>query len=112
MLNIGSNGINHRNVENIDINTIADRIINFTKKCSTAGVKDVMISPIFLKRQFKLKTVIHKANNLLRDKCKGNDLNFVCIVEMVYIPLNNEGTCIFAGNLVDYLNDFILSRNI
>ena len=26
--------------------------------------------------------------------------------------LNNEGTRIFAGNLFDFLNDFILSKNI
>ena len=28
------------------------------------------------------------------------------------IHLNKEGTCIFAGNFVDYLNTFILSRNV
>ena len=28
------------------------------------------------------------------------------------IHLNNEGTNIFAGNLVNYVNDFILSKNI
>ena len=46
-------------------------------------------------------------------------INFICNdnVAREYLwrygmHLNNEGTRVFAGNLVDYLNDFILGKNI
>ena len=79
MLHIGSNGINPKNVEDIDINTIAvDAIINIAKKCSTSAVEDVVVSSSFLKRQLKLTNVIGQENDLLKDKCKENNFHFVC----------------------------------
>ena len=62
---------------------------------------------------------MRQVNDLLKNKCKENNFHFVCIdnitTEQLWrnvIHLNNEGTCIFAGNLVDYLNGFILSKTI
>ena len=49
MLHIGSNDINYRNVEDINVNTIVDGTIRFAQKYSTSGVRNVDISSIFLK---------------------------------------------------------------
>ena len=73
------------------------------------GVKDVVISSIFQKRQSKLTKVIRHVNDLLKGKCKENNFNFVCNDNVTgeYLlrdgtHLINEGTRIFAGKLVDY----------
>ena len=82
-------------------------------------VNDVVTSSICLKRQFKLAKIIRQVNDLLKNKCKENNLRFVCNENVTSeylwkddIRLKNEGARIFAGNLVDYLNDFTLSKNI
>ena len=63
------------------------------------GVKDVVISSIILKRQFKLTKVICQVNDLLKHKCKENNFHFVCndnaTREYLWINgihINNEGT--------------------
>ena len=42
------------------------------------GVKDVVISSVFLKQQFKLTIVIRQVNDLLKDKSKENNLQLQC----------------------------------
>ena len=87
------------------------------KKCAMFGVKDVVVSSIVLQRQFNLTKIIRQVNDLLKGKCKENNFHFVCNdnVTREYlwrddIYLNNEGIRIFAGNLIDYLNYFILVK--
>ena len=103
----------------INVNTIVDGTIKFAQKYSTSGVRNVDLSSIFLKLQCKLTKEMRQVNDLLKRKCKENNFHFVCIDNVTReqlsrdaIHLNNEGTCIFAGNLVDYLNGFILSKTI
>ena len=97
---------------------IVNECIGIVKKCAIFCVKDEEISSIFLKQQFKLIKLILQVNDLLKDKFKESYFYFVFndIVTRAYlwkdgIHLKNEGTRIFAGNLVDYLNDFVLSKN-
>ena len=105
-------------MEDKNISMIVNECIGIVKKCAIFCVKDEEISSIFLKQQFKLIKLILQVNDLLKDKSKESYFYFVCndIVTRAYlwkdgIHLKNEGTRIFAGNLVDYLNDFVLSKN-
>ena len=67
----------------------------------------------------KLIKAICQVNDLLKDKCKEKNFHFVCndnvTKEYLWrddVHLNNESNRIFADKLVDYLNDFISSKNI
>ena len=111
--------ITHNSINNIDANGILKRIIDIGKKCLLYGVKEVIISSIFIKRQFKLTRIIKQVNDHLRDECRSNKFHFISNDNITNeclwkdgLHLNNEGTCMFASNLVDFLNGFIFNRDI
>ena len=47
----------------MNISTIVDETIGVDQKCAMFGVKDVVISSIFLKRRLNLAKVIRQAND-------------------------------------------------
>ena len=57
--------ITHNTVNNTDAKSISERIIDIGKKCLLCGVKEVIISSIFIKRQFKLTRIIRQVNDHL-----------------------------------------------
>ena len=75
IIHIGSNDITHNAVDQIDVKDIVNCIINIGKKCLSYGVKEVIISSIFIKKQFKLTRIISHVNDLLRDECNRNTSN-------------------------------------
>ena len=98
---------------------IVSRIINIGKNCLSYGVKEVITSSIFIKKHFKLTRIIREVNELLRDECTRNNFQFISndnisrdVLWRDGLHLNNDGTYIFASNLVDFLNDFIFSKSI
>ena len=91
------------------------------------GVKEVIISSIFIKREFKLMRIIRlklmriirQVNDHLRDECRSNKFHFISrdniTKECLWkggLHLNNDGIYMFDSNLVDFLNGFIFNRNI
>ena len=77
IIHVGSNDITHNTVDQIDVKDIANRILNIGKKCLSYGVKEVIISSIFIKNQFKLTRIIREVNDLLRDECRRNNFQFI-----------------------------------
>ena len=71
IIHADSNDITHNTINNIDAKGTTKRIIDFGKKCMLSGVKEVIISSIFIKRQFK------RVNDHLRDKCRNNKFHFI-----------------------------------
>ena len=119
IIHVGSNDITHNSINNIDAKGISKRIIDTGNKCLLYGVKEVIISSIFIKRQFKLTRIIKQVNDHLRDECRSNKFHFISNDNITNeclwkdgLHLNNEGTCMFASNLVDFLNGFIFNRDI
>ena len=119
IIHVGSNDITHNAINNIDAKGITKRIKDFGKKCLLYGVKEVIISSIFIKRQFKLTTIIRQVNDHLRNECRSNKFHFISNVNITNeclrkgrLHLNNDGTHMFASNLVDFLNGFLFNRNI
>ena len=118
IIHIGFNDITHNTIDQIDVKDIVNRIINIGKKYSSYGIKEI-ISSIFIKNQFKLTRIITQVNDLLRDEWKRNNIEFISndmitgdVLWRDDLHLNNDGTYIFASNLVEFLNDFIFSKNI
>ena len=119
IIHIGSNDITHNTVDQIDVKDIMNRIVNIGKKCLFCGVKEVIISSIFIKKRFKLTRIIRKVNDLLRDECKRDNFQFIrndnTTAEVLCrdgLHLNSDSTYIFASNRVDFLNDFVFSKSI
>ena len=77
IIHVGSNDITHNTVDQIDVKDIANRILNIGKKCLSYGVKEVIISSIFIKNQFKLTRIIREVNDLLRDEGRRNNFQFI-----------------------------------
>ena len=58
MIHVGSNYITRNTISNIDANSISKRVTDIGKKCFLHGVKEMTISSILIKRQFKLMRII------------------------------------------------------
>ena len=119
IIHIGSNDITHNIANNIDAKGISKHSIDIGQKRLLYGVKEVVISSIVIRRQFKLTRIIRQVNDHLRDECRNNKFHFISndniTSECLWkdrLHLNNEGTYMFASNLVDFLNGFIFNRNI
>ena len=102
IIHIGSNDITHNTVDQIDVKDLVNCIINIGKKCLSYGVKEVIISSIFIKKQFKFTRIIRQVNDLLRDECKRNNFQLISndniTREVLWrdgLHLNNDGTYIF-----------------
>ena len=67
IIHVGSNDITHNTINNIDAKDISKRITDIGKKCLLSGAKEVIISSIFIKRQFKLTRIIRQVNDHLCD---------------------------------------------
>ena len=117
VIHIGSNDVTFNN-KNINIEDIAKRIIDIGKKCKEFGVEDVIISSIFIKKNIELSKIIQKINEILQQMCSVNNFHFVNNDNVTRkflwkdgIHLNKDGTYIFASNIVNYLNNFILDTD-
>ena len=117
VIHVGSNNITHRILEDFNADKLADEIIDIGKMCSQYGVKDVIISSIFVKSSIKLVKIISQENGAVMKKCEENGFHFVSndntLRKHLYkdgVNLTDEGTNIFAGNIVDYIRHFILKE--
>ena len=117
-IHIGSNNVRHNNIEEFDAQQLANSIINIGKICKSHGVMEVVISSIFVKYNIKLSKVIGKVNEFLSTLCKDNGFHFVSHQNIIRkhisrdgIHLTPEGTNLFADNLVDFIEYFILDKN-
>ena len=80
-----------------------------------SGVKKVIISSILLKRDLKLTKLIRQLNDHLRDECAKYNFKYLSNDNVVNIHLwtdgihlTDAGTYVFGGNLVNFLNHYVL----
>ena len=118
LLHIGSNDINNQMKDRINTEKLVEDIINIGKSRINLGVKEVVISSILPKKNIKLTRLTRQVNNSLREQCVSNGFGFVSNDNMSRthlwkegIHLEDLGTNILAGNFVDFLNRFILSKS-
>ena len=93
-------------------------MITSAKKYKSYGVKWVIISSILVKIQMKLSRIIRQVFIHLHEECESNNFLFVNNDDITReylwrggLHLNNNGTLIFGGNLVGFLNNFVFDRN-
>ena len=117
VIHVGSNNITHRIFDDFNAEKLADEIIDIGKTCRQYGVKDVIFSSIFVKNSIKLGKMISQVNGAVTKKVEengfylvsnGNNLRKHLCKDGVHLP--DEGTNIFAGNIVDYIGHFILKE--
>ena len=119
IVHVGCNDIIHENFEQINVQDMSNKLIEIGKKCKSFGVKEVIFSSILVKRQIKLTRLIRQVNDCLRMDCEKNGFHFVSNDNVSRehlwkdgVHLSDDGTYLFASNLVNFLNNFILNRNI
>ena len=60
------------NIKRLDMKDIVNRIINIGNTFLSYGVKEEIVSPIFIKKQFKFTRIIRQVNDFLLEGCKRN----------------------------------------
>ena len=118
VIHVGSNNVTYDNLGD-DPNVIAEKIIQIGQRCIEYGVKDVIISSIFVKHSLTLSAFIRKINDELRVLCELCNFKFVSNDNIIRkhlcgdgVHLTTLGTNILAGNIVDFIKEFILNVNI
>ena len=111
VIHIGSNDITKMNYKTINVQDLAQGIIDIGLKCKSYGVSRIVISSIHTRVSAQLNQVIGKVNDLLKSLFVTN--GFHCISnEMIDhrmlwkdgIHLTDDGTKILDANVLNYLN--------
>ena len=115
VIHVGGNDINHRNKESINEKELAKNIINVAMICRNSGVPDILISEILPKKSIALTAIIRRVNDEIKELCKEYNFNFISNERITRdflchdgVHLTDDGTRILAGNMVNFINDFIL----
>ena len=93
IIHVDSCEITHNTINNIDTKGISKRIIDIGKKCLLYGVREVIISSIFIKRQFKLTRIIRNVN--VTYAMNADVTNFTSLVTTTS-PMNVYGKMDYA----------------
>ena len=72
------NDINKFNYSKVDVEDLAQRIIDIGKKCKSYGVNNIAISSVLERKNHEVNEVIKKVNNLLRALCLEQGFTFLC----------------------------------
>ena len=123
VIHIGSNDITETKIKQINLDDLAQKIIDISLKCRSYGVRNIVILSILVRSSIHLNQIILKAKNILKVFRAINGFDFICNdeigQEMVWkdgLHLTNGGTAILADNFGKYLNinlgiDFNLNHN-
>ena len=116
LLHIGSNDINNQTKDKTDTEKLTGDIINIGKSCIDLVV---VISSVLPKTNISLTRLIRQVNDSLREQCVLNRFDFIFNDNISRtrfwkdgIYLEDLGTNILAGNFVNFLNRFVLSKSI
>ena len=115
VIHAGGNDINYKNNGNVNVNELADNIINLAVICRDFGVPDIAISEVLPRKSIVVTAIIRKVNDRVRELCKNNKFHFIShqhiTRDLLYhdgVHLTDLSTEILADNIVDYINNFIL----
>ena len=110
-MHFGSKDITESKIKQINLDDLAQKIIDIGLKCRSYGVRSIAISLILARSSIRLNQIILKVNNIQKVLCATNGFNFICNDkigrEMVWkegLHLTNDGTAMLADNFTKYLN--------
>ena len=78
VIRIGSNDIAESKIKQINLDDLAQKIIDIGLKCRSYGVRNIAISSILVRSSIRLNQIILKVNNILKVLCATNGFNFIC----------------------------------
>ena len=104
-------------ISKIDVEDLAQRIIDTGKKCKSYGVNNIPISSILIRKNHEVNEVIKKVNNSLTALCLEQDFTFICNSTIARamlwrdgLHLTNEGTNMLSNNFLQYLKNVPLGN--
>ena len=111
VIHIGSNDISKTNYKTMNVQDLAQRVIDIGLKCKSYGVSRTAVSLIPARSSAQLNQVIRKVSDLLKSLCVTNGFHHISN-EMIDhrmlwkdgIHLTDDGTKILAANVLNYLN--------
>ena len=112
------NDINKFNYSKIDVEDLAQRIIDIGKKCKSYGVNNIAIPSILIRKNHGVNSVTKKVINLLRTLCLEQGFTFICNSAVARamlwrdgLHLTNEGADILSNNFLQYLKNVPLGND-
>ena len=110
-IKIDANDTDIRQLHHNTVENIGKDVINIGKKCRQSGVSEVIMSSVLVKNNIKLTKFIRQLNDVWRNVYLVNDFYFISndniTRDFIYqdgVYLNQDGTCLLAGNFADFLN--------
>ena len=117
-MHIVTNDINNQTRDRMNTEKLKGDIISICKSCIDLGVKKVVISLILPEKKIALTRLIRRVNDSLNELCVLNGFGFISNDNIWRTHLWKDGkhledlgTNILAGNFVDSLKRFILSKS-
>ena len=112
-IDIGSNYITKFNYHGVDVNDLANRILQIWLKCRYYGVEGIAISSVLVRNDNNLNKLIREINISLKHLCKVYGLDLLCnnrigkdLLWRDGIHLTDEGTSFLAINFLIHLNGY------
>ena len=113
VIHIGSNDITKFNYHDVDVNDLANRILQIGLKCRYYGVESIAISSVLVRNHNNLNKLIREVNISLKHLCKVYGFDFICndrigkdLLWRDGLHLTDEGTSFLATNFLNFLNSY------
>ena len=110
---IGSNDITEFNYHDVDVNDLANRILQIRLKCRYDGVESIALSSVLVRNDNNLNKLIRGVNISLKHLCKVYGFDFICndrigkdLLWRDGLHLTDEGTTFLAINFLTFLNSY------
>ena len=113
VIHIGSNDIIKFNYHDLDVNDLANRILQIGLKCRYYGIESIDISSVLVRNNNNLNKLIRGVNISLKHLCKVYGFDFICndrigkdLLWRDGLHLADEGTSFLAINFLNFLNSY------
>ena len=113
VINIGSNDITKFNYHDVDVNDLANRILQIRLKCRYDGVESIALSSVLVRNDNNLNKLIRGVNISLKHLCKVYGFDFICndrigkdLLWRDDLHLTDGGTSFLVINFLNFLNSF------
>ena len=119
VIHIGSNDIAKFNYHDVDVNDLANRILQIGLKCRYYGVESITISSVLVKNDNNLIKLIRRVNISLKHLCKVYGFDFTCqdrigkdLLWRDGLHLTAADTSLLAINFLNFLNSYQKHGNL
>ena len=110
---LGSNDITRFNYHDVDVNDLANRIVQIGLKCRYYSVESIAILSVFVRNDNNLNKLIRGVNISLKHLCKVYGFDFICndrigkdLLWRDDLHLTDGGTSFLVINFLNFLNSF------